>query len=505
MTNDKHHDIDKLFQNAFESYETPPPFNMWDKIEDNLPLTETDLLFKNAFENYEKEPSPEVWENIKPELPLSLTLRNVFMKLSRVAAVVLFIITGFVFVQQSNWGSDNNEMAQTQQQIIVEENEAVAQQEYYNEEDVLSDEVILDEPIAMLEDVPTTSNTEVTIAEATINSPFNNPNNVAKGGTAILIKKDKNVAKAAVLNISEIAKRVQNGDNSRIPSAELFEVTLVEQEEPSKVDTIKEKTDELKILRSVKMEDAVAVRDFDGKIRRPYKGATTQTTNPLYLSLQGKPDAGFNNNGLRIKRSALELEAFNFKGLYLTANAALGSSAMLNDVMKQEVIGTNANYNLVSTGSNFGIGMGYQFTSKWSVETGLNYVNQNQTYSNAENADNINLDYYAIPVTMKFRSNEISGKKPSAISYIFGVQTAFLGKAPKIINNIPVSTPQAHDVAIKTELGVTTGVDYDLFLNPNLSWTIGARATVGTDVNNAFENYNTFVGVRTAVNFRFTK
>ena len=54
MGQDKHHDIDKLFQDAFQSHEAAPPFNMWNKIEGSLPLSETDLIFKRAFDHYEK-------------------------------------------------------------------------------------------------------------------------------------------------------------------------------------------------------------------------------------------------------------------------------------------------------------------------------------------------------------------------------------------------------------------------------------------------------------------
>lgn len=506
MTKDKHQDIDKLFQNAFENYESAPPFNMWDKIEGDLPLTETDQLFKNAFENYEKEPSPEVWEKITPKLPISLTLRNAFMQLSRIAAVLLIGITLYVFTQQIDWSGQNETFAQQQTQSVFDENQAFVEDEYYNEENVLLDEEILDEPIAMLEEVPTAiaPTNVVTMPEVDRNSPLNNPGNTAKGG-GLIINKKKNYTKQAVLNIDEIAKRIQVGDHSRIPSGKLFEVTMIEmQEESSKIDTVKEEKEVLRSLQNMKMEDAVAVRDFDGKIRRPYKGAVAQNPNSLlYLSLQGKPDASYNQTGLRIKRSTLEQKAFNFTGLYLTANAAFGSSAMLNDAMRSEIIGNDATYNLVSGSSNFGLGLGYQFTPKWSVETGLNYVNQTQTYSNAEDADVVKLDYYTVPVTMKFRSNEISGKKPSAISYVFGVQTSFLGKTSNMVN--PTLTPELQTVAAQTTVGVTAGVDYDLYLNPNLSWTVGARANVETDVNNAFDNYNTFVGVRTAFNFRFAK
>lgn len=183
---DKHHDIDKLFQDAFQNHEAAPPFNMWNKIESNLPLTETDLMFKNAFENYEKEPAPEVWERIKPELPLSLTLRNGLVHLSRIAAVLLIGITLYVFVQQFDWKTnDIAEIAQQQQQqeLIYQEQQEVAQADSYYEE--MTEEEIINEPLAMLEENEVNSMlppgpTEV--SEVASDYPLNNPANTAKGG-----------------------------------------------------------------------------------------------------------------------------------------------------------------------------------------------------------------------------------------------------------------------------------------------------------------------------------
>lgn len=311
MAKDKHHNIDKLFQDAFQNHEVSPPFNMWNKIETNLPLTETDMMFKKAFEHYEKEPSPEVWDKIKPELPLSLTLRNGLMHLSRIAAVLLVTFTVYIFAQQFDWSNNNGEIAQQQ---TIEQQETVAKK-YYNEKDVLSDEEILDEPLAMLEVDETAllppGPIEVS-SPVPSDSPLNNPENTAKNGEII---PNKVYTKEAILNIDEIAKRVQTGDKERIPSNELYIVNMIEVEEASKIDSTA-KEDELKELKNLKMEDvAIASIDLDGKIRRPFK--VTEETNSTaalpYLSLQGQPDESFNTkNGVRIQRSKRNGKFQNF-------------------------------------------------------------------------------------------------------------------------------------------------------------------------------------------------
>jgi hypothetical protein len=504
--NKDQHDIDKLFQDAFGNYEATPPFNMWNKIESSLPLTETDMLFKKALENYERQPSPEVWQRIQPELPLSLTVRNVFVQLSKIAAVLLVGISVYVFTQQFDW-SNNQEIAQ--QEILTDDanNQQIAQQEII---EISVDELLENNQIAMIDEseatIPTISKKPKQVYNE---SPYNNPNNTAKGGEAIYAE----YPTEATLDVNEIARRVKNGDKSRISSADLFRLNYWEAEaedhSKSKIDTLtKAQKEELKQLNNRKMEDVYAANgmiDFDGKIRRLQvtKAVVQNNTSPLYLSLQGKPDASITHSGIRINRRNLAPQVFNFKGFYVSANAALGNSFMFNNKMKEGAMGETANYNLTTLGSNFGLGLGYQMSSKLSIETGLNYVNQNQTYSNSENGDAINLNYYAVPVTMKYRTSETSSRKPSAISYVFGIQTAFLEKMAMLNEPSPFAEPQS--VAIQTELGVTLGVDYDLYLNKNLSWTIGGRVNYGTDVANPFENNNAFIGVRSALNFRFAK
>jgi hypothetical protein len=501
--NKDQHDIDKLFQDAFGNYETTPPFNMWDKIESSLPLTETDRLFKNALENYERQPSPEVWERIKPELPLSLTVRNVFVKLSKIAAVLLVGITVYVFTQQSEWlGKENI----AQQEIVTEDanNQQVVQQEII---EISIDDLLENDQIVMIDESEATTPTIKETSRVSNNSPYNNPENTAKGGGATYI----NYPTEATINVNEIARRVKSGDKSRIPSGELFKLNYREEEEnsKSKTDTLtKAQKEEFKKLNNRRMEDVYAANeaiDFDGKIRRPQvtKVVAQNNASPLYLSLQGKPDASITHAGIRFNRRNLAPEVFNFKGFYLSANAALGNSFMFNDAMKNATKGDNAQYDLTTLGSNFGLGLGYQISPKLSIETGLNYVNQNQSYTNSENGDKINLNYYAVPVTMKYRTNEISSRKPSAISYVFGVQAAVLEMANMINEPSPFVEPQA--VAIQMELGITGGIDYDIYLNKNLSWTIGGRINWGTDIANPFENNNGFIGVRSALNFRFAK
>ena len=451
----KHHDIDKLFQDAFQEHEVASPFNMWNKIESNLPLAETDRIFKKALENYETEPSSEVWERIKPELPLSLLLRNSFVQLSRIAAILLFGITLYVFAQRFDW--QTNQIAE------------VVQQE---QEDI----------------TPTNSYYEITTEQK-----------VTKDEKIALTKVTSNRIDAKKRTIST-GKRLKANNKGHIPNNKLF----FEATEISPVDSTKEKA---KALQNMKMKAAVvSTTNLNDKIRRPYKKQKRTTTAALpYLSLQGEADESFQTKDIHLKRSNLEKAAFDFTGLQFSINAAFGTSAILNTSLKESIAGSDGQYNLLSNGHNFGLGLAYQFKPNWSIETGTNYTNSSQSYTNfAETTEKVNFNYLSIPLTFKYRSNEITGAKPAAISYIFGLQTAFL-QQQSVVNFSPTTTPNLPELAIQQEVAATVGIDYDLFLNPNVSWTIGARATVGTGVKNVFEHYNTFIGIRSSFNFRVKK
>lgn len=314
--NDKHHDIDKLFQDTFEANEVTPPFNMWSKIESNLPLTETDMLFKEALETYEEEPKPTVWAKIKTDLPLSLTLRNGFVYLSRIAAVLLIGISVYVFFQHSTV-FDESEIAQvaTQQQEI----DYAAQQAVIDESTVLSDDELLNEPIAMLEK-PANNYPDDDFIEYPENSPFLNPDNIAKGGVNSLINNNFE-NQAAVINIEEIARRVKNGDKSRIPSKELFKINFLEDDEEStKIDSslIEEEKGELRNLRHKRMYDVYAYEDLDGKIRYPNTNETVETAPgindiPVAMSLQGDEAVDFDYNGNTAKGITMEKKNSKFK------------------------------------------------------------------------------------------------------------------------------------------------------------------------------------------------
>lgn len=487
----KHHDIDKLFQDAFQEHEVASPFNMWNKIESNLPLAETDRMFKKALENYETEPSSEVWERIKPELPLSLLLRNSFVQLSRIAAILLFGITLYIFVQRFDW--QTNQIAKV---IQKEQGNITPTNSYY---EITTEQKVIKKFSVTSENINNKNILHQESAEVSAMSAPQNFINATKDGKIALTKVTSNRIDAKKRTIST-DKSLKANNKGHIPNNKLF----FEATEIPPVDSTKEKA---KALQNMKMKAAVAsTTNLNDKIRRSYKKQKRTTTAALpYLSLRGEADESFQTKDIHLKRSNLEKAAFDFTGLQFSINAAFGTSAILNTSLKESIAGSDGQYKLLSNGHNFGLGLAYQFKPNWSIETGTNYTNSSQSYTNfAETAEKVNFNYLSIPLTFKYRSNEITGAKPAAISYIFGLQTAFL-QQQSVVNFSPTTTPNLQELAIQQEVAATVGIDYDLFLNPNVSWTIGARATVGTGVKNVFEHYNTFIGIRSGFNFRVKK
>ncbi len=95
-------DIDDLFKNAFEDFQQLPTKNLWGNIQEKLETKEVDQVFYDALKGYEREPSDKVWLAVKRHIPLSLALRNQLRYLSRVAAVLVFIMLVTIYFTNKN-------------------------------------------------------------------------------------------------------------------------------------------------------------------------------------------------------------------------------------------------------------------------------------------------------------------------------------------------------------------------------------------------------------------
>ena len=97
--NNDNHKFDETFNERFSDFQFNPDPGVFDRIQSKMENNEFDHEVKNRFEEFSVTPSDNVWESVEPNLPLHLGLRIQLHRLSRVAAVVLFLMTGFYLYQ----------------------------------------------------------------------------------------------------------------------------------------------------------------------------------------------------------------------------------------------------------------------------------------------------------------------------------------------------------------------------------------------------------------------
>lgn len=105
--------MDDFFKEALEQNSVAPKGNVWLKIEAELPAHKVDLAFKEALEEHSAQPSEKVWRHVERQLPLSLPLRAQLRALSRVAAVLVAIMSATLYF--------NNRPAQTTDRLAQNE------------------------------------------------------------------------------------------------------------------------------------------------------------------------------------------------------------------------------------------------------------------------------------------------------------------------------------------------------------------------------------------------
>jgi len=99
MENNNNQKFDKEFNERFSDFQFNPDQAFFDRITSKMKNNEFDQSIKNRFDQFTATPSEQVWESVKPNLPLHLGLRIYLQRLSRVAAIALFVMTGFYLFQ----------------------------------------------------------------------------------------------------------------------------------------------------------------------------------------------------------------------------------------------------------------------------------------------------------------------------------------------------------------------------------------------------------------------
>ncbi len=120
--NNDNQEFDKTFNDRFSDFHFKPDPAFFDRIQTKMENKQFDQEVKNRFEQYSAEPSDKVWESVKPNLPLHLGIRVQLQRLSRVAAVLLFMMTGLYFYQAQQ---NNTEIANKKEMNLPTEEHTV--------------------------------------------------------------------------------------------------------------------------------------------------------------------------------------------------------------------------------------------------------------------------------------------------------------------------------------------------------------------------------------------
>ncbi len=105
---------DDFIKETLGSFEAPPPFHNWDKINDQLNSSDNDA-FTQKFENFEVKPNEKVWDEIEQHLPYHLRIHRHLTWASKIAAVLLVAMLSTIFF--NNW-NQNSELSTTHNAII---------------------------------------------------------------------------------------------------------------------------------------------------------------------------------------------------------------------------------------------------------------------------------------------------------------------------------------------------------------------------------------------------
>lgn len=155
-------------------------------------------------------------------------------------------------------------------------------------------------------------------------------------------------------------------------------------------------------------------------------------------------------------------------------------------------------------GKSFGVNLGYDYTSRWGIQTEIAYNEQGQKYTEQTEKGKISkeldLAYLRIPLMLKYKINFINNynTKPVIVNFLLGPQVNFLLSKKTLVNDKKQSFDANYN---RGEFGLYGGVDFDLFMTKNFYVTFGSRIGFATalkkDSPKSFQ-----IGFTTQFNFK---
>ena len=212
----------------------------------------------------------------------------------------------------------------------------------------------------------------------------------------------------------------------------------------------------------------------------------------------------------------------NVKGLYFGAQAQSGANMMTKNNTQNKMLGSNIIY-APNIYNKAGVIVGYNITNSVGVQSGMNYIRENISYTSsmydAATGGKLKLSYVELPIIVKYRSNWVGPKnKTNAVNIYSGLSYSYLVRAEAKFNNEKLfkynnRNYNAKDYLPNHNLNFIAGIEYQIYLKNNLAISVGAEAKYGgsakelsnwTQKNtSAFTNVG--VGVNTTITFSTKK
>lgn len=171
---------------------------------------------------------------------------------------------------------------------------------------------------------------------------------------------------------------------------------------------------------------------------------------------------------------------------------------------------TNFTDKIFSMGTSLEFVTGFDFNKNFGIVAEVKYTQISQKYLTPYydlglvKEENLKLNYIRAPILFKFRTIKLMkhNYKPLAINYLIGPHMSHLVMASRLVDGEKGGFPHSIN---QREVGITAGIEADLFLSPNFFMTIGYRAEMGwgtaeTQLDGRIRSFNT--GIYARFNFR---
>lgn len=190
------------------------------------------------------------------------------------------------------------------------------------------------------------------------------------------------------------------------------------------------------------------------------------------------------NDGGGLLNADHSIKMHKLTGLYVGPSATLANTTTWSPALEDWAT-ANVYLPKFSTGSTYGLALGYDFNSNFGIHTELQFnAIQNQEYKADPDGGRryagpsnglveFKASYTRIPVFFKYRKVSLNGitKRPSAIQYLLGFSYGRLNWV-----NLPDWAERVRpDQFNMHEWGIVGGAEYVFYLHQNYSLTLGLR------------------------------